>query len=105
MNIKTILNILAAMLVITGLTMLLPAIIAWSYDEPDLYGHIKSFLICLVIGLPIWLITRKSKSLNSKDGFAIVTFAWITVALAGSLPFYLHLQELCHFTFQVLFLI
>jgi trk system potassium uptake protein TrkH len=89
LNIKTILNILAAMLVITGLTMLLPAIIAWSYDEPDLYGHIKSFLICLVIGLPIWLITRKSKSLNSKDGFAIVTFAWITVALAGSLPFYL----------------
>ena len=77
------------MLVITGLTMLLPAIIAWSYDEPDLYGHIKSFLICLVIGLPIWLITRKNKSLNSKDGFAIVTFAWITVALAGSLPFYL----------------
>ena len=35
------------------------------------------------------VFTRKSKSLNSKDGFAIVTFAWITVALAGSLPFYL----------------
>ena len=89
MNIKTILNILAAMLVITGFTMLLPALISYSYGESDLYGHLKSSLICVLLGLPSWFFTRKSKSLNSKDGFAIVTFAWITVALAGSLPFYL----------------
>ena len=31
MNLKTILNILAAMLVLTGLTMILPALIAWGY--------------------------------------------------------------------------
>tara|TARA_B100001758_G_scaffold71798_1_gene60543 strand:- start:631 stop:2100 length:1470 start_codon:yes stop_codon:yes gene_type:complete len=89
LNIKTILNILAAMLVITGLSMLLPALIAFIYGETDLYGHLKSSLICVLLGLPIWVFTRKSKRLNSKDGFAIVTFAWLTVALAGSLPFYL----------------
>tara|TARA_Y100000996_G_scaffold229217_1_gene180353 strand:+ start:1315 stop:2784 length:1470 start_codon:yes stop_codon:yes gene_type:complete len=89
LNIKTILNILAAMLVITGLSMLLPALIAFIYGETDLYGHLKSSLICVLLGLPIWVFTRKSKRLNSKDGFAIVSFAWITVALAGSLPFYL----------------
>ena len=89
MNIKTILNILAAMLVITGLSMLLPALIAFIYGETDLYGHLKSSSICVLLGLPIWVFTRKSKRLNSKDGFAIVTFAWLTVALAGSLPFYL----------------
>ena len=89
MNIKTILNILAAMLVLTGLSMLFPALIAFIYGESDLYGHLISSLICVLLGLPIWVFTRKSKRLNSKDGFAIVTFAWITVALAGSLPFYL----------------
>ena len=89
MNIKTILNILAAMLVITGFSMLIPTVIAFIYGESDLYGHLKSSLICVLLGLPSWFFTRKSKSLNSKDGFAIVTFAWITVALAGSLPFYL----------------
>ena len=77
------------MLVITGLSMLLPALIAFIYGETDLYGHLKSSLICVLLGLPIWVFTRKSKRLNSKDGFAIVTFAWLTVALAGSLPFYL----------------
>ncbi len=89
MNIKTILNILAAMLGLTGVTMLLPALIAWGYNEPDLVGHLKSSAICVLIGLPVWFFTRKSRSLNSKDGFVIVTLAWILVALAGAQPFYL----------------
>ena len=89
MNLKTILNILAAMLVLTGLTMILPALIAWGYSEPDLAGHLKSSAICVLIGLPVWFFTRKNRSLNSKDGFAIVTLAWILIALAGAQPFYL----------------
>ena len=89
MNIKTILNILAAMLVLTGLTMILPALIAWGYNEPDLAGHLKSSAICVLIGFPVWFFTRKNRSLNSKDGFVIVTLAWILVALAGAQPFYL----------------
>ena len=89
MNLKTILNILAAMLALTGVTMLLPALIAWGYNEPDLAGHLKSSAICVLIGLPVWFFTRKSRSLNSKDGFVIVTLAWILVALAGAQPFYL----------------
>ena len=89
MNLKTILNILAAMLVLTGLTMILPALIAWGYNEPDLAGHLKSSAICVLIGFPVWFFTRKNRSLNSKDGFVIVTLAWILVALAGAQPFYL----------------
>ena len=89
MNLKTILNILAAILVLTGLTMILPALIAWGYNEPDLAGHLKSSAICVLIGFPVWFFTRKNRSLNSKDGFVIVTLAWILVALAGAQPFYL----------------
>ena len=89
MNIKTILNILAAMLGLTGVTMLLPALIAWGYNEPDLVGHLKSSAICVLIALPVWFFTRKNRSLNNKDGFAIVTLAWLLVALAGAQPFYL----------------
>ena len=77
------------MLVITGLSMLIPTVISWSFSEPDLSGHLQSMIICLVVGIPFWLITRRSRALNSKDGFAIVSFAWLIVAFAGSLPFYL----------------
>ena len=77
------------MLVLTGLFMIIPTLIAWGYGEPDLGGHLKSMALCVLVGSPLWIFTRKSRSLNSKDGFAIVTLAWILVALAGSLPFYL----------------
>ena len=77
------------MLVVTGLSMLIPTVISWSFSEPDLSGHLQSMIICIVVGIPFWLITRKSRALNSKDGFAIVSFAWLIVAFAGSLPFYL----------------
>ena len=77
------------MLVVTGLSMLIPTVISWSFSEPDLSGHLQSMIFCIVVGVPFWLITRKSRALNSKDGFAIVSFAWLIVAFAGSLPFYL----------------
>ena len=77
------------MLVATGLSMLIPTVISWSFSEPDLSGHLQSMIICIVVGIPFWLITRKSRALNSKDGFAIVSFAWLIIAFAGSLPFYL----------------
>ena len=77
------------MLVVTGLSMLIPTVISWSFSEPDLSGHLQSMIFCIVVGIPFWLITRKSRALNSKDGFAIVSFAWLIVAFAGSLPFYL----------------
>jgi len=89
LNVKTIVNILSAMLIVTGLSMLIPTVISWSFSEPDLSGHLQSMIICIVVGIPFWMITRKSRALNSKDGFAIVSFAWLIVAFAGSLPFYL----------------
>ena len=89
MHVKTILNILGAILALTGFTMMVPALIAWGYNEPDLVGHLQSMGICLGIGIPVWLFTRKSRSLNNKDGFVIVTLSWLLVALAGAMPFYL----------------
>ena len=88
MNFKTIINILAALLIVMGISMLIPLLISYMYGEPDFSGHLKSSIICFCLGLPIWYITRKNRSLSSKDGFAIVSLAWLLVALTGTFPFY-----------------
>jgi len=88
LNLKTILNILSALVVLTGLSMAIPTLVSWGYGESDLNGFIKSMALCVFVGLPIWAFTRKNRSLNNKDGFVIVTLAWLLVALAGALPFY-----------------
>lgn len=77
------------MLVIIGLSMGIPALVSWVYGEPDVHGFIQSMALCILLGIPIWLITRKNISLSSKDGFIIVTLAWLLLAFFGAMPFYL----------------
>ncbi len=89
MHTKTILNILAALLVLAGVAMVVPVFIAYFSGEKELQGHLYSMGLSIGLGLPIWFFTRSTQSLTSKDGFAIVTLGWIMVALAGSMPFYL----------------
>ena len=88
MNIKTILNILAAMLAIIGISMLFPFFVGYIYGESNLSAYLFSMAGCFLISVPVWIFTRRSRKLSIKDGFALVTFAWIVVAIAGSLPFY-----------------
>jgi len=75
MNIKTILNILSALLTILGLTMLFPAFVSWLYDESDVIFCLQSAGLAVFIGLPIWFMSRKSRKLRNRDGFIIVTFS------------------------------
>ncbi|MCJ7801335.1 MAG: TrkH family potassium uptake protein, partial [Candidatus Marinimicrobia bacterium] len=88
MNKKTILNILGAQITILSITMLIPAIMSLAYQENDFEGFILSFVITILIGVPLWFFTRKSKALSNKDGFLIVTAAWIITAIIGALPFF-----------------
>ncbi len=86
MKIKTIVNILSILIVMLGGAMIAPILIAWIYHEPDLNAFIQSASLCVLIGVPIWIATRKNERINNKDGFAIVSFAWLVTALIGSLP-------------------
>ena len=76
------------MLAIIGLSMLFPALVGLFYGETNLFAYLYSMVGCLLVSIPVWFLTRRSRKLSIKDGFALVAFAWIVVAIAGSLPFY-----------------
>ncbi len=88
MNIRSVIRINAALLTVLGVAMLVPASVAYGYGE-DVSALLISATMCAVIGLSGWVFTRKHKKLTNKDGFTIVTIAWVVTALAGSLPFYI----------------
>ena len=89
MRFKPLFNTIGALLSILGFTMIIPMLISWVLGESDFNGFLYSILICISVGLPLWYFTRYNRSLTNRDGFAIVTFSWITTAVIGSLPFYL----------------
>ena len=88
MRVNPLLNIIGALLTILGFSMIVPLAISWGYGEYDLNGFLYSSSFCILLGLPLWYFTRYKQSLTNRDGFAIVTFSWITTAIVGALPFY-----------------
>ena len=87
MHFRSILNVLAALSTLLGLTMLFAAGWSYFYNESDLKGILLSSAITLSVNLPIWFLTRGKINLSIKDGFAIVTLVWISTALFSALPF------------------
>ena len=69
--------------------MLLSAAWSFYYEEPDLEGLLMSSGITVAVSLPVWILTRRKVTLSVKDGFAVVTLAWFTIAIFSSLPFIL----------------
>ena len=89
MRFKPLFNIIGALLTILGLSMIIPIFISFLYNEYDLTGFFYSSISCILVGIPMWYMTRYKRSLTNRDGFAIVTFSWVLTAIVGALPFYL----------------
>ncbi|MFC1620445.1 TrkH family potassium uptake protein [Candidatus Neomarinimicrobiota bacterium] len=89
MNRKAVFNTLCFLTIFLGISMLFSVAWAWYYGDGDLTALLLSMAICLGIGLPGYLLTRGTHHLTSRDGFAIVTLGWATMALFATLPFLL----------------
>lgn len=83
-----ILNILGFLYVFLALTMILPLAVSFIYRDGCGNAFLSAMLITSICGAILcWAFPAKKKELSHRDGFAIVTLGWATVALFGSLPF------------------
>jgi len=88
MNKAVIFNVLGGVLQFLGLSMIVPLLVAVYYNEPLL-----PFAAAVVITGSIGLMLSRRYGVEGdwkiKEGFAIVAFGWLSVALFGSIPFVL----------------
>jgi len=89
MRIGGVLNLLGKLIIILSLMLLTPIPFSLYYAD----GMAATFLICSLLGAvagsTLLLIFLPDKELGYKDGFAIVTFSWLALALLGALPYQL----------------
>ncbi len=97
MHFSSIANVLGKLLIVTGISMLLPVIVSLYYNEGDLNSFLLSALITLLLGFPMWWFFRHSIELAIKDGFFIAVFGWVLVSAVSALPFMIH-QSIPSFT-------
>ncbi len=87
MNPRAVFRVIGAILIMLGASMLISVIVSLYYSDGDALGIALSALIVFVIGTVAVMLTGRTHELSIRDGFAVVTFGWISVSLAGSLPY------------------
>jgi trk system potassium uptake protein TrkH len=89
MNLRLLLHILGALLIFLSISMLLPVIISLLYREDDFFAILISAGITAILGIILYFSCKIDRELKIREGFALVSLAWLCYAIFGSLPFYL----------------
>jgi len=88
LNYQIILHVMGLLLLCNGGFMLLATLVSWYYQDGVTLEISTAALITLFIGTLFMFTTRgHSKEVKIREGYIIVTFGWIFMALSGSLPY------------------
>ena len=88
LNFKVILHVMGLLLICNGGFMLLSVLISFIYKDGVTLGMTAAALVTLLIGTLLMFTTRgHRKELKVREGYIIVSFGWIFMALSGTLPY------------------
>ena len=89
-NWKMISKIMGFLLFIEAGFLSLCTALSIFYKEPDITAFILSTLLTIAVGIPLSYAGKDAeRKLSRKDGYVVVTFAWIIFSIFGMLPYYI----------------
>jgi len=90
LNYKIIFYFLGLLLSFNGGFMLLASLMSFLYKDGVTFQIAVAGLIALTLGVLVMLITRSSsKEMGKREGYIVVTFGWLVMALSGTIPYLL----------------
>ena len=88
MNVKPLINLFSILVMLFSVSFVFPMIVSIIYKDSALSIFIYTFLFVFFLGLIGWFFSRgDDRELGQKDGFIIITFFWLVLSVAGSIPF------------------
>lgn len=89
-NWKMIYKIMGFLLFIEAGFLTLCTILSFYYQEADRPAFVISTLITLAVGIPLSRAGKNAeRKLSRRDGYIVVTLAWILFSIFGMLPYYI----------------
>lgn len=85
-NYRSVFHTLGALWLFLAASMLAPLAWALYYKEYDAPAFVITIILTAVTGYLTWKLTPAKMEIGIRDGFAIVTLGWITMAFWGALP-------------------
>lgn len=90
MNRRMVLNTVGHIILAEAALLLLPAVVSVVYLEECIWSFLITIAIAIILGLILKFASRpESKVIYAKEGFVIVSFAWVLMSAIGALPFFL----------------
>ncbi len=78
--------------------MLLSSLVSFLYKDGVTFQLFLSGIAVLLLGVSVMIFTRNhKKEINKREGYIVVTFGWIVMALSGTLP-YIFTESISGFT-------
>jgi trk system potassium uptake protein TrkH len=90
-----VIHLLGSMLMMFSITYVLPIVTSIVYRDGQLLDFVAAATASLVAGAAIWAATRSHKrELRSRDGFLLVTLAWVFMSATATVPLLIALPDL-----------
>ena len=89
MNYRSVLKVLAFLLLVTAACLLLPAAVSALYGDADWPHFLASAGLGALLGGSLLLVVKNAPDLRVREGFAVVAFGWVVVGLLGAMPYWL----------------
>ncbi len=90
LNYKIIFHFLGLLILFNGGFMLLSSLMSFAYKDGVTFQLFLASIITLVVGILAMVFTRRhKKEMNKREGYIVVTFGWLIMALSGTLPYIL----------------
>lgn len=87
-NYKIIFYFFGLLLLFNGGFMLVASLLSLCYRDGSSFGLFLSGALVLTAGLLLMVFTKNhSKEMNKREGYIVVTFGWIVMALSGTVPY------------------
>ena len=97
---KSVFKTLGLLMMVFSLSMVFPFMVsAFEGDTYTASSFMASFFFTLIVGIALWLPTRKDRSeIRLHEGFLIVALFWIILGIFGSIPFLMLPETALSFT-------
>jgi len=90
-----VVHVLGSMLMLFSIAYVMPVVTSLIYADGLLVDFVAASLICLCAGALLWAVTRRNKrELRSRDGFLLVSLAWVLMSAIATVPLLLAIPGL-----------
>ena len=89
MHLKAIINVVGALLGVIGAVQIVPMLVSLAYGEPDWEWFGLSAVLTVGVGAVLMLWARNVREISERDGFFVVTLAWLLASIGGAVPYML----------------